>query len=272
MMKNGSEFTHLWILGCQSSRTTFVGESIARHPNLGVTIHGKIAYYAIQWILRDPSFDGHHVRLDEMAYSLSRMPILNLDDAQIAKVTTCLESRFPPNLLEKLSPSQCVKLITDTAYREIFPTASIVGDKYNEYILSLVELNTCFPRSFYLFIHRDPHEAADSMLRKLADRPWCPQSIERAIEKWASWNMKWLLFRDLIPSHQYLEIGDRDFLKNIPGVLAEVFSKLGVEKDDQAIAYAVDRARLPEDKPADPSPLNIEGEIFEQVKNKLGYR
>lgn len=206
----------LLIVGAQRSGTTALGLLLAKHRDLFITVHGKLLYYLILWIYHDFNTETtSHLRLDEVAYSLTRKQVLGVEPSVVLEIERMLLTDCKPSRFYGLTKEQIISLIWTEVYTKLSSNKTILGDKYNEYLLQLNEIQQIFPDMHYIFIHRNHKDVAESMVRSFEGRPWVPETYEDAVIKWAQWNKKWLQFRTRIKREYYYEI-DYDNMVNKP--------------------------------------------------------
>jgi hypothetical protein len=229
---------YVWIVGAQRSGTTHIAQCIAGHPDTGITIEGKLLYYCLHWIWNN--YDPTHIRFDEIVHGVKRRVPQNLDSTQSEAFWDAVSTGLSAGVLRCSTKEQAVHLYHDAVYQALFPNAQIIGDKYNEYLLSLEEVNRCFPESRFIFIHRAPLYSASSMLDAFSDRRWCPEELTDALEKWAMWNEKWLQFRNTIDPSRVFEIAYAEFRKSPYEILGDVFKFLELRENADANAHAAE--------------------------------
>jgi hypothetical protein len=217
------------VIGAQRSGTTLLGRLLAEHQDVFLTVNGKLLYYLITWIYRDPSdFPGRHLRLDEIAFGLRRKPILGVEPACAEEMAELLLRDFGPGRFYDAEPREIVATIWKEVYSKLARNKSIIGDKYNEYLLQFREIMELFPDARYIFIHRHPFEVAESMCRAFRGRPWAPDSTLTAIRKWTDWNIQWQHARQRIHHHRRFEVGYEILVKEPEQVFKQVCAFLGI--------------------------------------------
>ncbi|MEO1530158.1 MAG: sulfotransferase, partial [Planctomycetota bacterium] len=208
---------------------------------------------------------------DEIAHSIQRRDVANLDHNQLGRLTEIVGNGLSPSEMDGCSPVEVVRLLHDKVFGDLFPNASVYGDKYNEYSLCLNEILECFPNSSFVFIHRHPDSVAKSMLDAFSDRPWVPETYSGAMSKWASWNQKWLNFREQISADRFVEIAYHQFLQDPLRTLSRVYDMLGLSTDTEALSHAIASTAKKDSRPsinslgAETSP-----EVFATAR-ELGY-
>lgn len=195
------------VIGVQRSGTTILARLLAKHKSIYLTVNGKLLYYLITWIYRDSnSYPGDHLRLDEIAYSLTRKPILGIDKTDTEKMVEMLLKDLPSKRFTGKMAGEIVIEIWREVYSRLAGYKTVVGDKYNEYLLQLPEIRKLFPHARYIFLYRNPFDVAESMIRAFRGRPWAPDNQAAALIKWTNWNMQWLQARETIPEEKRFEL------------------------------------------------------------------
>lgn len=263
------------VIGVQRSGTTLVGRLLAEHEDVCLTINGKLLYYLISWIYRDPfAYPGAHLRLDEIAYALTRRSIGGIGYKEFEKMIEMLKTRFRPTEFFGQDRDDIVRRIWLEVYQEISNGASVIGDKYNEYMLQLPEICTIFPSCRYVFVHRHPFAVAESMVRAFKGRPWAPETISSALFKWTVWNEEWLRSREAIEPALRLEISYQQIVDEPESTFRSICDFLGLACSD----YYIAKVRT-EVKP-EQTRLDGIGDIdlrslppeFKGIGEQLGYR
>jgi hypothetical protein len=207
----------LLVLGVQRSGTTLLGNLLSQHPELNLTVNGKIIYYCLVWLKQMPQDTAltAHPRLDEICYALQRKPILGAGNGKLSQIQQAIHTYASQSeLFENLSVNEAIHAICREVYITLNERAQVWGDKYNEYLLHLEAINEIFPNAKYIFIWRDPYDVADSMVQSFQGRPWAPCEHTAALVKWSQWNQKWLDFRTRISKSRYFEIRYEDLATN----------------------------------------------------------
>jgi hypothetical protein len=237
-------------VGSQRSGTTVFSELLGRHPSLLLTVNGKMLYYLITWMWEDGKSAGHlHPRLDEIAYSLGRKWIGGISIDQLNQMKRTLLSELPPEVIHGKSAEAAIREVFLRVYAAANLENRLIGDKYNEYLLQLDKINAIFPECRFIFIHRDPFDVAESMIRRFGSRPWCPRSYDAALSKWTAWNMEWLRYRQRVTRCRYLEIEYADLIARPEETFNRAFEFLGIDQDTGVLEAAsqtltTDRAGL----------------------------
>ena len=187
----------IFVIGAQRSGTTLLGCAIARHPDVWMTVNGKLLYYLVHWVLNVPrAVAAGSIRLDEIAHSLRRRPVLGVSkealEAGIARL-----GRVPDGAE---SPEDLARAAMKEFYGALGAPRTHFGDKYNEYLLCLDELELLYPYARYILVLRHPVPVAASAVRAFRGRPWAPGSEAEALLRWESWNRQWVDAG--IPSHR----------------------------------------------------------------------
>jgi|GEM_PF-3262757 len=235
----------LWIVGPQRSGSTIFARCIANHEDVCLTVHGKLLYYILHWcdhLNADPS----HFRLDEMVHSLRRMPVEGVVSNHEEWVT--LVDRVGRSIIynESIDLVNRMKMFWSSVYYELSPSATVYGDKYNEYVLYLNAIESLFPDSRYIFVHRDPVDTCKSMLRSFSDRPWSPNTMATALVKWSRWVQAWINFRAKIPQERYLEVRFEEMIENPIGVFSQATQFLQICCTQVLLQACRDQVRTPE--------------------------
>ncbi len=238
--------TPFLIVGSQRSGTTILGILLARHNDIFLTVNGKLLYYLITWIGRDPeSIPCLHARFDEIAWAMGRKPILGVGDAVAKSIMRDVERGVGVAKLATTTPTDCIRELWYEVYNRNAGTTSAIGDKYNEYLLQLEAIISIVPEMRYVFVVRHPIAASESMIRSFSDRPWVPGSMEHAIAKWAMWNRQWLLHRERIPVANRYEFRYEDLIARPQKILTEICDFLGVSPNTSFIERSLSELRSP---------------------------
>jgi len=229
----------VFLLGMQRSGTTLLGILLSHHPDICMTVNGKLLYYLIQWIVRDPSgIWAMHMRRDEIAHALSRRPILGSRPDALQVMQDALNDSGFVRVGREDTPRDVARRIWCGAYRRLARGRIVCGDKYNEYLLQLDAIESLFPKAKYVFIWRNAADVAESMCRAFARRTWCPGSYDMAAAKWAIWNAEWIRFRRGIPSARRAEVVYSDLTNACPVVMRKLCTFLGVACEEYYIEWA----------------------------------
>ncbi len=211
------------LVGPQRSGTTALAAALsAAIVTVGgcFTVNGKLLYLLRRW-WTDPDGEAQHLRADEVAHALERLPAQGPGaDAWQTRAMDALRASARRGGETTVSTIDEVRRICAEAYG-----AGPWGDKYNEYLLDLPWLHAVFPDARWVFLIREPGEAVASMLAWRHDKPWNPRDAEAASTKWAHWTSCWLAFRDTLAPHQRIELeyaalceGRQDALSELVGI------------------------------------------------------
>lgn len=265
-----------FVLGAQRSGTTILSDTLAENQSIFLTIEGKLLYYLITWVGRDPDpRPGWQIRLDEIAYSLKRKPISGIDAVAVSEMIEHLETGFPVGRFLHATSRDIVRNIWFDIYKRLAHGKPVFGDKYSEYLLQIQEIIALFPDAKYIFIHRDPFDVAESAVRTFRDHSWAP-TLNIAFAKWAAWNQNWLDARESIPIENRLEISYKNFVECPEDVISGACRFLGVPCSHSYTSMAlrrVRRDRLGEGKSLSVYLHEVESlaPSVESVCNRLGY-
>lgn len=227
-MRSGPVF----IIGAQRSGTTLLARVLATHPDALITVNGKLLYYLIVWLYRDSAdAPGSHARLDEIAFSLQRKPILGLTEHEVQRMIDMLRHDFPPERIISLDARTIVRTVWAEIYRALAGTRRVLGDKYNEYLLQLTEICAVFPDARFVFLHRNPFDVAESMVRAFAGRPWAPTTPQAALAKWVAWNELWISLRERLPADRRVEVQYETLVLEPRRVLADICGFFEIASD-----------------------------------------
>lgn len=176
------------IVGPQRSGTTIFGEILQRHQDICLTLDGKLLYYLIVWLVKDPSARlGMHPRLDEIAHALSRRTVSGDAYSLTDKLIESVKGFSWAATQDVHSFERQVRQIWSDAYREISGGALAVGDKYNEYLLYAAEIRQLFPDMKYVVLKRERFQSARSAQRKFEGRQWQPVTQHQSEHKVDAW-------------------------------------------------------------------------------------
>lgn len=260
-----------FIVGAQRSGTTFTSLAIGSHPDCYVWVNGKVLYYLIIWIGRDPSLAAsRHPRYDEIAHALQRMPVLGIAAKDREATCTRYATGEIGRDLDGLAGPRAIATLWDRTFAHL-TAAPVRGEKYNECVFQIGEILAVFPKAHFLFIHRDPREVAASMLASFQTKPWCPPSIVDALLKWTHWNRAWLDARSSVPAEQRMEIGYREIIDSPRETFARVFSFAGVQPNDAMLDTIASRVHPSSTMPAASGRIASDSD-FTFVCDALGYQ
>lgn len=185
------------LVGAQRSGTTALARALSQafHDRGGhFTVNGKLPYLLHRWLGPD-DLAARHLRVDEILYALDRRPPAGAGVAQWrARVERSL--RAAARAVADGEAGDDPIALARTIMAESNPGTAVWGDKYNEYLLQLPQLERIVPGARYIMLFRNPEEVADSVLSWHGDRPWAPTTREAARAKWTAWNARWLEFAD----------------------------------------------------------------------------
>ncbi len=221
-----------FVIGAQRSGTTALALLLGEHPELSVLVNGKLAYLLIVWLLRQPEhLRAGHARLDEVAHSFLRRTPRNIDAGLAERIAAYLYGDARRHLeAAPADPRAAIRAICQDVGAIVNPGHRCIVDKYNEYLMQLDELESLFPDARYVFIHRDPFDVAESMVRHFSDRPWVPADLAGALRKWAHWNEQWLHRRASIPAHRQMTLRYEDVVRDPGPVMDGIADFLGVAR------------------------------------------
>jgi hypothetical protein len=194
------------LVGPQRSGTTALGVAVSEAVAAAggcFTVNGKLPYFLRRW-WTGPDTAAGHLRSDEVAHSLGRVPPLGTGSAAwLVRARAALLASAGRAAHGTLEPSVGAEIrrICAEAYGP-----GPWGDKYNEYLLDLPWLHATFPDARWVFLVREPGESAASMLAWRRDKPWNPQEATAALAKWAHWTSRWLAFRAEVPARRRIEL------------------------------------------------------------------
>ncbi len=267
----------VFVIGAQRSGTTLLSRLLAMHPDIYLTVNGKLLYYLITWVYRDPSTNpGRHLRLDEIAYSLARKPIIGVPVEDTRRMSELLLSGFPLARFSDSMPGEIVRVIWNEVYAALAQGERVIGDKYNEYLLELPEIQSLFPDARYIFLHRNCMDVAESMLRAFKGRPWVPHTNVAALAKWTQWNLCWITARSYIEADRRLEIDYQDLVAHPHETFRRICEFLNVEPARAFLAQV--RAEVRQDRCGLGAALDVDWNLvrpfardFAAVNRALGY-
>jgi len=229
----------VFLVGCQRSGTTALALHLQRHPALALTVNGKLLYLLIVWLLEQEAHAAcGHVRLDEVAFAFGRKAPYNLSARTMQAIQAYLVRGAPGHLTAGCDPRAAIRAMLDDIYAIIHPDARRIGDKYNEYLLQLPAIHAIYPDARYIFVYRDPVDVAESMLRHFRGRPWAPLNVVQALDKWASWNARWLAMRGLLDPAYYIELCYEELVARPAQACASLFAFMGLPANEALVAQA----------------------------------
>lgn len=265
----------LFVIGAQRSGTTILARLVAGHPDVFLTVNGKLLYYLIAWVYRSgETFPGLHLRLDEIVHAMARKPILGVAPEVVEEMLRMIGIMFPPERFASATAHEIVRAVWLETYARFGGDHAVIGDKYNEYLLQLDDIRELFPEARYLFIHRDPYDAAESMIHRFSGRPWAPRTMETALAKWAHWNERWLNVRDEVASADRMELAYEELVADPQGVFAAVCAFLGVPVSADYLRFvdaSIDRSRVGVARRDRWHVRPSDAETFAHVTKVLGY-
>jgi len=229
----------VFLVGCQRSGTTALAMHLQRHPDLALTVNGKLLYLLIVWLLEQEAHcDCGHPRFDEVAFAFARKVPYNLSARTIQDIQAYLEASAPRHLTHGRDPRAAIRAILDDVYAIVRPGARRVGDKYNEYLLQLPAIHSIYPDAKFIFVYRDPVDVAESMVRQFRGRPWAPANAVQALDKWASWNARWIAMRSIVDPACYVELCYEELVTRPAEACARLFAFLGLPIDKSLVTQA----------------------------------
>lgn len=238
-MRGDSPDAPVFLVGCQRSGTTALAMHLQQHPDLAMTVNGKLLYLLIVWLLdQGVHCTCGHVRLDEVAFAFARKAPYNLSPQRIQDVQAYLAVGAQRHVVDGLDMHGAIRAILADVYAIVRAGARRIGDKYNEYLLQLPAIHSIYPDAKYIFVFRDPVDVAESMLRHFHDRPWAPADAVRALDKWASWNARWLAMRGTIGPARYIELRYEALVAEPAQTCEKLFDFLGLATDGKLVAQA----------------------------------
>lgn len=211
------------LVGPQRSGTTALAAALSQAIATAggcFTVNGKLPYLLRRW-WTDPDATARHLRSDEVAHALVRIPAQGPGaDAWLLRAREALLASARRAGDTSVSTMDEVRRICAEAYGP-----GPWGDKYNEYLLDLPWLHATFPDARWVFLVREPGEAVASMLAWRHDKPWNPHDAGAASVKWAHWTSRWLAFRGAVAPRNRIEVdyaalceGRHDALSELVGV------------------------------------------------------
>lgn len=202
----GSEGSPVFLIGAQRSGTTALSFALnaAFHDVGGLfTVNGKLPYLLQRWITQE-DIECAHLRADEILWALRRkLPSGKGAEEWLARTEAVLR-KYAQEVAEGsgISPIEMARGIVSESYG----AGLRWGEKYNEYLLMLPYLRSLVPEARYVVLIRHPEAVVHSMLKWSGDRPWNPGARKSALDKWNSWNARWLHFARNIPNESYLMV------------------------------------------------------------------
>lgn len=229
----------LFIVGAQRSGSTIISLCLSKHSKVFLTVHGKLLYYLIQWIYYNFSNEiNYHLRLDEIAYSLKRRPILGIPPDVTDSMVDRLSNDFNISLFAGMNKQEIIRTIWSEIYAHDSKGKFVIGDKYNEYLLMLEEVADVFPNARFIFIKRNFIDSSESMVRHFSSRAFSPQTYEEGVIKWLQWNKKWIDFSEkLDEKHKYM-IRYEDMVLNPKNEMKKICDFLSLEPEESFVENA----------------------------------
>jgi hypothetical protein len=182
----------LLLLGAQRSGTTALGLVLnAAFAETGgvFTVNGKLPYLLHRWCTQ-ADLTGRHLRVDEILHALDRRAMLGRGSTQWrARVEQVLRRAATEVAAGTTRGAGELRrqIVTDT-----YSGANRWGEKYNEYLLELDQLDRTIPDGQWVLVVRHPAAVAASMLHWRGDRPWRPVDMTAALRKYVAWHEPWL--------------------------------------------------------------------------------
>jgi len=204
----------IFLVGAQRSGTTALAHAISQAVNSQTggtfTVNGKLWYLLDRW-LDASDLEARHLRTDEIIHALRRRPAQGAGSAEwLARAESALRVAAGEVGAGVWSPDQDGVLGLRRWLAHSIAGSQYWGDKYNEYLLHMPELEQTFPDARWIMVYRHPGEVSASMLAWAGDRPYNPVSAEHAEAKWVAWNRRWLEARSRIERHRWVEVDYAD--------------------------------------------------------------
>jgi Sulfotransferase family len=217
----------VFVVGAQRSGTTIVGEVLARMLGSGLVVNGKLAYYLAVWLLENEhEWDGRHVRLDELAHALRRVPPRNAAPGAFEDAIGALLRQGPGICAASPSRAVAAARLWYAFQSHLAPGAAVLGEKYNELLLHLDALLSAFPNARIVFVFREPCDVSESMVRHFAGRPWAPATAGEAARKYVAWNAAWERARDRVACADRYELCYERFVERPAEVMEDCCRRL----------------------------------------------
>ena len=215
------------VVGPQRSGTTIFGEILQRHEDICLTLDGKLLYYLIVWLVKDPSARlGMHPRLDEIAHALSRRTVSGDAYSLTDKVIEAVQRFSWRATQDAESFERQVGQIWSDVYRDIAGGALAVGDKYNEYMLYADDIHRLFPDMKYIVLNRERYQSARSARRRFEARAWQPKTQHQSEHKVDAWRQAFDAVT--IPESNIHRVQFEDFCVDPHGTLNRACEFLGL--------------------------------------------
>jgi len=197
----------VFLVGAQRSGTTALALALSQAFAADggcFTVNGKLPYLLRRWCTRE-DLEHWHLRADELEHALRRLSVGGVGaDAWLDRASTTLRAHAARAAVAHgpTAAEEEVRQICAGAYG-VQPW----GDKYNEYLLDLPWLDRVFPTARWIFVVREPADVVASMLSWRREKAWNPRETHAAARKWATWNERWLSFRDDPEPERIFEVG-----------------------------------------------------------------
>lgn len=148
------------IAGHQRSGTTLLQDLCNSHPEIAIT--GEFGNFML-WNEPLSIYRGYIL---QRWWKKRNSPIL--DSHPVKGVNMARNLVFVLRYLsaiEKLKPAKVTPKTIEQATRQMFPQASMVGDKYPDHVFFMSKLSR-YPHLKCVFIYRDPRDVASSTLKR----------------------------------------------------------------------------------------------------------
>ncbi|MGG2016768.1 sulfotransferase [Bacillus sp. S10(2024)] len=252
------------LLGFQRSGTTALAYALNEaFANIGgiFTVNGKLLYYLNRWLTQEDLY-YRHFRIDEILYSLKRkLPggkgveiWLNQVENELRKAALAVGD----------GKHNDTTILGRSLVENSYSGFTRWGDKYNEYLHHIPQIDKFVPNARYILLYRNPFEIVNSVLEWDGDRPWRPTTEMANLEKWANWHTNVLEFFNGISSNRYIVINYNHLC------LSEETERLSefLELDLQPFLINIKSRRLSENNHNFPSKIE---DVWSQL-NKLRFQ